>query len=290
MALRLPWPLPALLTWAAAWLVFAGLQRMLPAALALLLASAVGTAASLLGRGWWRRSLIAAGFPLSLLATGASGLPGWAWLVPLALLLLVYPLNAWRDAPLFPTPRQALDGLADVAPLAAQTTQTLSALRVLDAGCGLGDGLVALRPRPVDLQLLRSLGLDLAGALVVVACVWAVMGLGGALNASFIGYISPEDFMPILTFQIWSMLIVGGSGNNKGAVLGAVLMWAVWTLSGSAAQVLLPATMQVKGGATQIILIGLVLMLVLVLRPRGLIGEEATVSQGAHVETGGGKP
>jgi hypothetical protein len=92
----------------------------------------------------------------------------------------------------------------------------------------------------------------------------AVMGLGGALGASFIGYISPEDFMPILTFQIWSMLIVGGSGNNKGAVLGAVLMWAVWTLSGSAAQALLPATMQVKGGAAQIILIGLVLMGVLV--------------------------
>lgn len=118
----------------------------------------------------------------------------------------------------------------------------------------------------------------------------AVMGLGGALNASFIGYISPEDFMPILTFQIWSMLIVGGSGNNKGAVLGAVLMWAVWTLSGSAAQVLLPAAIQVKGGAAQIILIGLVLMAVLVLRPRGLIGEEATVSSGAHVEAGDTAP
>ena len=118
----------------------------------------------------------------------------------------------------------------------------------------------------------------------------AVMGLGGALYASFIGYISPEDFMPILTFQIWSMLIVGGSGNNKGAVLGAVLMWAVWTLSGSAAQALLPATMQVKGGAAQIILIGLVLMVVLVLRPRGLIGEEAVVSQGAHVEADGAAP
>lgn len=118
----------------------------------------------------------------------------------------------------------------------------------------------------------------------------AVMGLGGALGASFIGYISPEDFMPILTFQIWSMLIVGGSGNNKGAVLGAVLMWAVWTLSGSAAQALLPATMQVKGGAAQIILIGLVLMGVLVLRPRGLIGEEATVSAEARVEAGNSKP
>ncbi len=112
----------------------------------------------------------------------------------------------------------------------------------------------------------------------------AVMGLGGALYASFIGYISPEDFMPILTFQIWSMLIVGGSGNNKGAVLGAVLMWAVWTVTGSIAQAVLPAAMQIKGGAAQIILIGLVLMVVLVLRPRGLIGEEAVVSHGARIE------
>jgi branched-chain amino acid transport system permease protein len=115
----------------------------------------------------------------------------------------------------------------------------------------------------------------------------AIMGLGGALYASFIGFISPEDFLPILTFQIWSMLIVGGSGNNKGAVLGAVLMWAVWTLSGSAAQVLLPATLQVKGGAAQIMLIGLMLMLMLVFRPRGLIGEEAVVSHGAEIEAPG---
>ncbi|HZV93444.1 MAG TPA: branched-chain amino acid ABC transporter permease [Caldimonas sp.] len=110
----------------------------------------------------------------------------------------------------------------------------------------------------------------------------AIMGLGGALYASFIGFVSPEDFMPILTFQIWTMLIVGGSGNNKGAVVGALVMWAVWTLSGSAAQVLLPADLQVKGGAAQIILIGLVLMLTLVLRPRGLLGEEAVVSRGAR--------
>lgn len=110
----------------------------------------------------------------------------------------------------------------------------------------------------------------------------AIMGLGGALYASFIGFISPEDFLPIMTFQIWTMLIVGGSGNNKGAVLGAILMWAVWTLSSSTAQALLPANLQVKGGAAQIILIGLVLMLMLVFRPRGLIGEEATVSSGAQ--------
>ncbi|WP_027994877.1 class I SAM-dependent methyltransferase [Simplicispira psychrophila] len=134
----LPWPLPALLAWGGAWLVFVALLRVAPLLLAVLLACSVGVVASLLARNWWRRSWVALGFPLSLALTGAAALPAWAWLAPLALLLLVYPLNAWRDAPVFPTPRQALDGLAGLAPLAPQ-------VRVLDAGCGLGDGLLALR-------------------------------------------------------------------------------------------------------------------------------------------------
>ena len=166
---RLPWPLPALLAWAAAWLLYAGLQRSaVPAALALLLACALGTAASVLGRSWWRRGLIAAGFPLSWLASGASAgaVPAWAWLVPLALLLLVYPLNAWRDAPLFPTPRQALQALPGAALLAPQA-------RVLDAGCGLGDGLRALRcaypqARVEGVEWSRTLRL-----LCALRCPWA---------------------------------------------------------------------------------------------------------------------
>ncbi|TPQ31735.1 branched-chain amino acid ABC transporter permease [Cupriavidus pinatubonensis] len=110
-----------------------------------------------------------------------------------------------------------------------------------------------------------------------------IMGIGGALYASFIGFISPTDFLPLLTFQVWTMLIVGGSGNNRGAILGAILVWAVWTASGSAAQALLPSALQVKGGAAQIMLIGLALMLTLIFRPRGLIGEEATVSRDARI-------
>jgi branched-chain amino acid transport system permease protein len=111
----------------------------------------------------------------------------------------------------------------------------------------------------------------------------AIMGLGGALNASFIGFIAPTDFLPILTFEIWAMLIVGGSGNNRGAILGSVLVWALWTGTGSLTQAVLPSGLQVKGGAVQIILIGLVLMVMLVLRPRGLIGEEAVVSREAEL-------
>lgn len=114
----------------------------------------------------------------------------------------------------------------------------------------------------------------------VIGC--GIMGLAGALNASFIGFISPTDFLPILTFQVWAMLILGGSGNNFGAILGSILVWALWTSTGSVAQAILPAGMQVKGGALQVIIIGLVLMTFLVVRPRGLVGERRVVPRSAE--------
>lgn len=136
----LHWPMPALLAWACAWLAYLSLLRAgTPLALALLLTTGLGAAASLWGSTRWRRLFIAAGFPLSLLASGAAtGLPAWVWLAALVLLLLLYPLNTWRDAPLFPTPATALEGLAALAPLPPGA-------RIVDAGSGLGAGLMALR-------------------------------------------------------------------------------------------------------------------------------------------------
>lgn len=178
----LPWPLPALTVWAAAWLLFGALQRaQLPVAWTLVLACGLGTAASVLGGTWWRRGLIAAGFPLSLALTGAAGLPAWAWLVPLALLLLVYPLNAWRDAPLFPTPPDALNDLPDAAPLEPGA-------RVLDAGCGLGDGLIALRQA---YPLARLEGLEWSRPLRWLCarrCPWARVAQGDLWRADWSGY------------------------------------------------------------------------------------------------------
>jgi branched-chain amino acid transport system permease protein len=108
-----------------------------------------------------------------------------------------------------------------------------------------------------------------------------LMGLAGALYVGFIGFVSPFDFLPILTFQAWAMLIVGGSGNNRGALLGALVVWGIWTLSGIAVSKLLPPALAAQGAALQVILIGLALVGMLLLRPRGLIGEEAVVSRHA---------
>jgi len=134
------WPLPAFAAWAACWIVFAVVAGLgAPPAPSFIAAGLVGAALSLIGATSWRRIFVGCGFPLSFAVSGSAGaVPAWAWLLPLALLALVYPRRAWHDAPIFPTPSGALAGLGRGVPLAQGAA-------VLDAGCGLGAGLRELR-------------------------------------------------------------------------------------------------------------------------------------------------
>jgi branched-chain amino acid transport system permease protein len=111
-----------------------------------------------------------------------------------------------------------------------------------------------------------------------------VMGLAGAVYAHFIGFVAPEDFLSILTFQVWTMLVVGGSGNNRGAVAGAVAVWALWSASGAALTAVLPQELQARSAALQTVVIGVMLAAVLLVRPRGLLGEATVVSRHAGPE------
>jgi SAM-dependent methyltransferase len=157
------WPVPALLAWGAAWLVFSLLRQLGSAPwLALMLGTLIGAVASLWGNTAWRRILLVAGFPVSMLlttvvqvapnidATHSLNLPAWAWLLPLALLLLLYPLKSWRDAPMFPTPRGALNGLNATLRLVRKAHNPI---QILDAGCGLGDALRELNREYPQAQL-----------------------------------------------------------------------------------------------------------------------------------------
>lgn len=100
-----------------------------------------------------------------------------------------------------------------------------------------------------------------------------IMGAAGGLYTSFYAFISPQDLAPILTFQIWAMLIVGGAGNNRGAILGAFLMWATWTASGFLLARFAPTEFQLYTGSIQYILIGTVIVGMLLWRPEGLLPE-----------------
>lgn len=100
-----------------------------------------------------------------------------------------------------------------------------------------------------------------------------IMGLAGALYAHFFSFISPEAFEPeYATFPVWVMLIAGGSGNNRGAILGAFMIWFVW----SGTEVLtnrLPAELVTQAGALRLLLIGVLLQVILVFRPEGILKE-----------------
>jgi len=86
-------------------------------------------------------------------------------------LLVIYPLRAWRDAPFFPTPAAALDGLASVVGAPAP-------LHVLDAGCGLGHGLAALRRTWPDAQLQGVEWSALLQRVAALRCPWAQVRRG----------------------------------------------------------------------------------------------------------------
>ncbi len=178
--------MPALGAWALAWGLYRGaLTLEWGQSTAVGIASAVGVALSLWGNSWWRRVLIALGFPLSLALTlpsfGLATFPAWPWLVPLVMLLMVYPVNVWRDAPYFPTPDGALLELAQWAPLPPRAM-------VLDAGCGLGNGLKALRSAYPQGQLH---GLEWSWPLCWTAalrCPWATVHRGDIWQADWSGY------------------------------------------------------------------------------------------------------
>ena len=97
-----------------------------------------------------------------------------------------------------------------------------------------------------------------------------VAGLGGALFAQYIGYIQPQMFLPILTFTIWIMVILGGPANNYGVVVGAILV-----------QLFERGTMIIKDyialpidpNNIQYILFGILIIIILLYRPSGLYKE-----------------
>lgn len=106
-----------------------------------------------------------------------------------------------------------------------------------------------------------------------------IMGIGGALYAHYTKAISPDVFTPLYgTFIIWVMLMAGGSGNNKGAILGAYAIWGMW-IGTKFLTDLLPVTLKARAPYFRFLLIGILLEIILIYRPQGFLGEEKKVSK-----------
>jgi branched-chain amino acid transport system permease protein len=116
----------------------------------------------------------------------------------------------------------------------------------------------------------------------------AVLGMAGAMMTTLDGQLTPGTYQPLrFTFLIWVMVIVGGSGNNWGAVLGGFLIWWLWVMvepMGLALMSLITAGMpdgswlkthlQDSAAHMRLLTMGVILLVVLRFSPRGLIPEK----------------
>lgn len=102
----------------------------------------------------------------------------------------------------------------------------------------------------------------------------AIMGLAGALFAVTLVYVEPSgSFAPSVTFSVWVMVIVGGSGNNRGAILGAFLIYGMEWLSVQLKD-LAPAGLKDTIFYIRLMIIGVLLILLVLYRPEGILREK----------------
>lgn len=119
----------------------------------------------------------------------------------------------------------------------------------------------------------KALGKDPARFKIQVLVLGAVLaGLAGGFYAHYIGYVSPDQFLPIVTFYVWMAIIMGGVGRISGALLGTLLLMGF--LEGSRfLRDLLPFISAVEMASIRIGVVGLALILFTLYRPQGLMGD-----------------
>ncbi|WEJ58891.1 branched-chain amino acid ABC transporter permease [Devosia sp. FJ2-5-3] len=134
-----------------------------------------------------------------------------------------------------------------------------------------------------------SMGKDVTGRQLELFIFGSIlMGIGGAMLATFSQIFDPSGYQPINhTFMIWVMVIVGGAGNNWGVVLGAFLIYIVWIISDPLAQLIFlnlsqltsnlgwGAIPEIDSRALQmrVFVLGVVITIALRYAPKGLIPE-----------------
>lgn len=124
-----------------------------------------------------------------------------------------------------------------------------------------------------DEDAVKALGKDPARFKIQVFVIGAgLAGLAGAIYAHYITFISPEQFLPLVTFYVWMAMIMGGVGRVSGAVVGIVILMLF--LEGSRfLRDFIPGVSEVEMASLRLAAIGFALILFTLYRPQGLMGD-----------------
>ena len=118
-----------------------------------------------------------------------------------------------------------------------------------------------------------ALGKDPAGYKIRVFMLGAALaGIAGAFYAHFVTFITPEQFVPLVTFYVWMSIILGGVGSLRGALVGTLVL--VVFLEGSRfLRDLVPGIAEAQMAHVRLAVVGLALILCMLYRPQGIFGK-----------------
>ncbi len=109
----------------------------------------------------------------------------------------------------------------------------------------------------------------------------AIAAIAGVLFAVNLGFVNTNDYAVALTLDIWVMVVLGGVGNNRGALLGALIVTVLDRVTAISAIQLDMLGSQFEFNYVRFILFGIILLIMLRYRPQGLLPEPARTTQ-AH--------
>jgi branched-chain amino acid transport system permease protein len=130
----------------------------------------------------------------------------------------------------------------------------------------------------VTTALGKSVKRTRAQVMVIGSAIAAVAGVFFVVN---IGFASTNDYVMALTLDIWVMIVLGGLGNNKGALLGALIITVLDRVTAITAIQLNMAGSQFEFNYIRYIIFGIILLLMLRYRPQGLLPEPLHTTRAA---------
>ncbi len=108
-----------------------------------------------------------------------------------------------------------------------------------------------------------------------------IAGIGAVFQAWQLSNIYPTQYQTDITFTTWTIVVLGGAGSNPGTLLGAAIFWAYSALTRDLGQVpFLSGLAADQIGALRIMIIGLILIVLMMWRPQGILGNKDELSLG----------
>ena len=138
-----------------------------------------------------------------------------------------------------------------------------------------------------DEDAVRALGKNVFAYKMQVLILGGVLGTLGGVVVALPSAVVPAYFLPSLTFFLWTILLLGGAATIFGPVLGSVLFWLIMAflsvvLPGLATAGILPGMSGIQAGVLRYILVGIALMLIVIYRPQGILGNKKELTFNAR--------